>query len=110
MKDLFKNLLFWCGFVVGMFIGIVLLFIMVRPAMASVTDVTRDTFGFYEQCMNDNLKRVHTTTKDVVRKFDKQCADAMHNTETYKQLDLVNQSAANQRTLKFRAELMEIAK
>lgn len=79
-------------------------------ASAMVTDVTRDTFGVYEQCMNGNLKKFHTTTKEVVKTLDRNCVEVMQNTPTYKNLDLTNQSAVNQRTLKFRAELLEIAK
>jgi hypothetical protein len=76
---------------------------------AMVTDTTRDTFGVYEQCMNLELRKVYTTTKNDVRKFDKRCTEIMQGTATFKGLDLVNQSAVNQRTLKFRAELMEVA-
>jgi len=69
-----------------------------------------DTWGFYEQCMNDNLRTVHTTTKEVVKQFDAMCVKAMQNTPSFKSLDFTSQSAVHQRTLKFRAELMEIAK
>jgi hypothetical protein len=34
----------------------------------------------------------------------------MQNTPSFKRLDFVAQSAVHQRTMKFRAELMEIAK
>jgi len=110
MGTVIKFLSFMMGFIAGVILFLILFFTVIRPAMASVTEVTRDTYGVYEQCMNDHLRRVHITTKDDVRKFDKQCTDAMQFTPTFKQLDLVNQSAVNQRTLKFRAELMEIVK